>query len=328
MAGRRARIFFRSRIVALSLILTCCSAEVSYSDPPKSSQLSEELDFFETKIRPVLAKHCYECHSESSSELQGGLRVDTREGLRIGGDSGPAVVPGNAAQSLLLSAIRFQGLEMPPEAKLDDVAIANIQRWIETGATDPRDGAATLPASALNIQKSKGFWSFQPIQVPALPRVRNRSWPTSPIDYFILAKLESSGLEPAPPADKSELVRRVYFDLHGLPPKPMKDSSMNCLPAHVMENGGGNIGWMSCGSQKQKGLNTIERFKGRGVSEIMSFDPSTMENQSTRLLLSNWRGMRWISTNPKAWSQLDFIAWGRCVAMPAIKKSQGAAMKS
>ncbi|MCF7960253.1 MAG: PSD1 and planctomycete cytochrome C domain-containing protein [Pirellula sp.] len=220
MAGRRARIFFRSRIVALSLILTCCSAEVSYSDPPKSSQLSEELDFFETKIRPVLAKHCYECHSESSSELQGGLRVDTREGLRIGGDSGPAVVPGNAAQSLLLSAIRFQGLEMPPEAKLEDAAIANIQRWIETGATDPRDGAATLPASALNLQKSKGFWSFQPIQVPALPRVRNRSWPTSPIDYFILAKLESSGLEPAPPADKSELVRRVYFDLHGLPPTP------------------------------------------------------------------------------------------------------------
>ncbi len=220
MVARIARIITQYRIIALSLIIASCSAEVSYSDPPKSSQLSDDLDFFETKIRPVLVKHCYECHSESSNELQGGLRVDTREGLRIGGDSGPAVVPGNAAQSLLLSAIRYQDLEMPPVAKLDDAAIANIQRWIETGAADPREGAAILPDSTPNIQKSSGFWSFQPIQVPAFPAVLNTSWPTSPIDTFILAKLESSGLGPAPPADKSELVRRVYFDLHGLPPTP------------------------------------------------------------------------------------------------------------
>ena len=181
---------------------------------------SDESDFFEAKVRPVLVKHCYECHSESADELQGGLRLDTRAGTRLGGDSGPAVTPGKPSKSLLLSAIRHNGLKMPPDEKLSDDVIADIEHWIKKGAPDPREGAATIALPAFDLQQARKYWAFQPIGDHKIPAVQNVGWPQTSVDNFVLAKLESKGLQPASTADKFELCRRIYFDLHGLPPSP------------------------------------------------------------------------------------------------------------
>ena len=207
----KLKVIFTWTVVSFSF---CKSVR---SEPPDTAL---SLKFFETNVRPVLEKNCYECHSDSSKELQGGLRVDTREGVRRGGDSGPAVIPSESAKSLLLAAVRHEGLKMPPDRKLPESAIVDIQRWIQLGAHDPREESANLSAAAMNIQNASHNWSFQPIGASKLLSVHNSDWPTSPLDFFILAKLEQSGLRPSPPADKLELCRRVYFDLHGLPPTP------------------------------------------------------------------------------------------------------------
>ena len=184
------------------------------------SPASDESVFFEAKVRPVLVKHCYECHSESADELQGGLRLDTRAGTRLGGDSGPAVTPGKPSKSLLLSAIRHSGLKMPPDEKLSDDVIADIEHWIKKGAPDPREGAATIAGPAFDLQQARKYWAFQPIRDHEIPTVQNVGWLQTAVDNFVLAKLESKGLQPASTADKFELCRRIYFDLHGLPPSP------------------------------------------------------------------------------------------------------------
>ncbi len=189
------------------------------ADPPKPV---DDIAFFEAKVRPILVEHCYECHSEAADELQGGLRLDTRAGVRLGGDSGPAVVPGDPSKSLLLSAIRHISVKMPPEGKLSEAAISDIEDWIKKGAPDPRDGAATFSGPSFDLALAREFWAFQPIRNHELPAVQNVGWPQTAVDNFILAKLESSGLQPALPADKLDLCRRVYFDLHGLPASPQQ----------------------------------------------------------------------------------------------------------
>ncbi len=209
-----------------SLVLTVCVVAVAIAcpqrliaDPPKSTG---DMAFFEAKIRPILVAHCYECHSAAAAEVQSGLRLDTRAGVRLGGDSGPAVVPGEPSKSLMLSAIRHIGVKMPPDEKLSEAAILDIENWIKKGALDPRDGEATFSGPSFDVQQARDFWAFQPIRDHDLPTVQNADWPKTAVDNFILAKLESSGLQPASPADKLELCRRVYFDLHGLPPSPQQ----------------------------------------------------------------------------------------------------------
>jgi hypothetical protein len=181
---------------------------------------SGEFDFFERRIRPVLAQHCYECHSAQSKSLKGGLRVDTREGLRLGGKSGtPAIVPGDAEKSLLLQALRHTSddLKMPPKRKLSPQQIADFEQWIRAGAPDPRAGER----SAVSGQRSaKQHWAFVPVREQVLPKVKDTSWPQTPIDHFILAKLEANSLKPSPPADPRTLIRRMTYDLTGLPPTP------------------------------------------------------------------------------------------------------------
>jgi hypothetical protein len=176
-----------------------------------------ELNFFETRIRPVLVERCYECHSQGSEMVQGGLLVDSREGLLTGGDSGPAIVPGDAAGSLLLEALRYESFEMPPDGKLDDKVITDFEHWINAGAADPRTGG---PAERRTIDLTEGrkFWCFQPIPSHAAPAVRKAEWPLKDIDPFILAKLEEANLEPAADAERAAWLRRVTFDLIGLPP--------------------------------------------------------------------------------------------------------------
>jgi hypothetical protein len=183
----------------------------------------EGLEFFEKRIRPALVQHCYKCHSTQSPEAKGKLLLDTREAIRKGGESGPAVVPGKPEESWLLAAIAHDGTfyDMPPSGKLPAPVIADFRRWIEIGAPDPRDkpaGAALAWEQVLAGRKN--WWSLQPVKNPPVPEVRNAAWSTDPIDRFLLAKLEAAGLEPTPPADPRALVRRLSFVLTGLPPKP------------------------------------------------------------------------------------------------------------
>jgi hypothetical protein len=176
-------------------------------------------DFFEKQIRPVLVQHCYQCHSAEAKKVKGGLLLDTRDGIRKGGETGPAVVPGKIDKSLLIQAIRYGGeLKMPPKGKLPDAAIADFEKWVAMGAPDPREKRAASKAEPYNFDEARKHWAYQPIRNPALPAVRLSSAAASPIDNFILAKLEANGLTPSPPADRRTLIRRAYYDLIGLPP--------------------------------------------------------------------------------------------------------------
>src|SRR5262245_16549960 len=170
-----------------------------------------EREFFEKKIRPVLAEHCYPCHSQQATKVEGGLRLDTREDLRRGGDSGPAIVPGHSKASLLIKALRQEGSKMPPQGPLPPAVVADFVRWIDAGAFDPRD-AATSVASAGAREKDK-LWSLQPVRRPDVPSVRDASWPHTDIDRFVRARLERERLEPSGDADPAILCRRLHFVL-------------------------------------------------------------------------------------------------------------------
>ncbi len=185
-------------------------------DDPKGAE------FFETKIRPVLVNSCYECHSAQSAKVKGGLLLDTREGLRKGGSSGPAVVPGNPEASLLVRAIRHadEELKMPPKDTLSDKVVGDFVQWIRMGAPDPRTGANASGYKRMTPEEAKRFWAYQaPKKAPA-PAVKDAAWPRGEIDRFILARLEEKGLRPAADADRRTLLRRLSFDLLGLPPSP------------------------------------------------------------------------------------------------------------
>lgn len=177
-------------------------------------------DFFEKKIRPVLIEHCYKCHSTAAGKIEGGLALDTRRAMRAGGSSGPAVVPSDEQKSLILAAIRHDGLAMPPDRKLPAEVIADFERWIADGAADPRDGAAPVAKPTIDYAEARKHWSFQPVQVVAPPPNADPAWALDPIDRFVLAKLEASGLKPAAEADARTLLRRTTFLTTGLPPTP------------------------------------------------------------------------------------------------------------
>lgn len=181
---------------------------------------AEQIKFFETNVRPVLANYCYKCHGPEKQK--GDLRLDSFDALRKGGTTGPAFVAGRPEESLLLTAIAYKddSLKMPPSEKLADRHIAALTQWIKMGAPYPAGQAATVAGSALDLEAGRNFWSFKPPVEPPLPTVRNTGWPQSPIDHFVLAKLEESGLNPVPAADKRSLIRRATFDLTGLPPAP------------------------------------------------------------------------------------------------------------
>ncbi len=179
----------------------------------------EQIEFFESKVRPIFVDHCYECHSAKSKSIKGGLQVDTRDGLLKGGDSGPIIVSGDPEKSLLIKAVRYTNpdLQMPPKNKrLSPEQIAALEAWIKMGAPDPRNAASTINSSPAAAK----HWAFQPIQSPALPAVKNKRWAQNSIDTFVLAKLESAKLDPSPATDKRTVIRRATFDLTGLPPTP------------------------------------------------------------------------------------------------------------
>jgi len=181
----------------------------------------EHLEFFEKKIRPVLVDQCYKCHS-AGEKIKGDLVLDTREGLLVGGQSGPAIVPKKPEKSLLIKVIKHEDpdLAMPPkEPKLADNVIADFEQWIRMGAPDPRE-ATEHKIAAVDFEKAREHWAFKPVTKPAVPKAADKKFVQSPIDAFVFAKLQEKGLRPSPQADKRTLIRRVYYDLTGLPPTP------------------------------------------------------------------------------------------------------------
>jgi len=207
----------------------------------------EQLDFFEKKIRPVLAEQCYKCHS-ANEKIKGELELDTRVGTMKGGESGPVIIPGNPAKSLFMKLVRHEDPErkMPPKSeKLPDDVIANLEKWIAMGAPDPRE-LSDRKIVALDMDKAKDHWAFRPVTKPAPPKVSDRSgFVQSPIDSFVLEKLAAKGLAPSPKADKRALIRRITYDLTGLPPTAdeveafVKDNSKDAytkLVDHLLES--------------------------------------------------------------------------------------------
>ena len=215
---RRQR-FVPTRIWPLAaLALALVSGRARADEPP------EAVAFFEAKIRPVLAAHCYQCHSAEAlrtGKLKAQLLVDTRAGMQKGGESGAAVVPGKRQESLLLAALKYDGLEMPPTGRLPDQVIADFERWIDMGAPDPRDEPpAEVDARTIDVAAGREHWSYRRLHPASPPPVRDNAWPRTDIDRFVLARLEAAGLSPNPEASRETLARRVFFDLIGLPPTP------------------------------------------------------------------------------------------------------------
>ena len=194
---------------------------------------AEALKFFENKVRPILADQCQECHG--SAKHKGGLRLDNLPYILQGGEGGPAIVPGQPDKSLLMKAISYtdKDLEMPPDGKMSDADMATLKQWIAMGAPWPEAEVA----SARPVRKpgqitaeDRQWWAFQPVKEPKVPSAKIQALgspgtegskgPRNAIDQFVLAKLAENGLQPAPEADPDELIRRVSFDLTGLPPTP------------------------------------------------------------------------------------------------------------
>lgn len=184
---------------------------------------SEQVEFFETKIRPLLSRECYECHSNEAKVLKGGLRLDSRDAVLQGGDSGESVVPGDPDKSNLIQAVRWLSSEMPPDGKLNESEIAALTKWVEIGAPWPEEKAAAPAAPAKTYDwptLRAAHWAWQPVVRPSLPTVKQADWLKNDVDRFVLAGLEATGLQPNPRAKPHVWLRRVSLDLIGLPPTP------------------------------------------------------------------------------------------------------------
>jgi hypothetical protein len=207
----------RSSLLVVSVLFIAATAGRG-ADPKPTP---EQAEFFEKKVRPVLVAKCFACHS-ADKKRSGGLLVDSRAALLKGGDTGPAIVPGDPDKSLLVVAIGYQDTpKMPKRSKLPDEEVADLTAWVKMGAPWPNSKTETVVApKEFDLEERKKHWSLQPLARVAPPQVKNKDWPRNDMDRFILAALEAKGLQPADPADKRTWLRRVTFDLIGLPPTP------------------------------------------------------------------------------------------------------------
>jgi len=200
---------------------------------------ADQIQFFEKNIRPVLVDSCYKCHSAESEKVKGGLTLDTKEATLLGGESGhPGITPGSPIESSIFEAITWANgdMQMPPKNKLPDEVIAHFKKWIEMGAPDPRESAAVAVAKrTIDMDEGRKHWAFQRPVATEPPAVKTENWAKTDFDRYILASLEKAGLHPVKDADRSTLIRRIAFDLTGLPPTPdevkafLADSSPDAL---------------------------------------------------------------------------------------------------
>ena len=209
---------------------------------------NKDFEFFEAKIRPVLVQNCYKCHSDKAKKLKAGLYLDRKAGWQQGGENGPVIVPGKPEESRLITAISYKEneLRMPPNSKLSRQILADFEKWIAMGAHDPRDEPLeaihkTTGPQSKSLEDGRRFWAFKPLVNPKTPVVKHKSWISTELDKFIIARLEGKGLQPADPAGKITLLRRAYFDLTGLPPTPeqidsfLADDSPEAYPRLIDE---------------------------------------------------------------------------------------------
>ncbi|HEY5315752.1 MAG TPA: DUF1549 domain-containing protein, partial [Pirellulales bacterium] len=192
----------------------------------RAAEPAAGVEYFERHVRPVLVEQCYKCHSAQAKKLQAGLWADSRQGLLTGGDTGPAIVPGKPDDSLLVQAVRYDdvALQMPPRGKLPPEQIAALTTWVKMGApwaTETGKAGAPVAKAAFDLEgRKRAHWAWQPVKVRPAPKTRDTAWPAGDIDRWILARLEAANLRPAPAADRRTLLRRLHFDLTGLPPTP------------------------------------------------------------------------------------------------------------
>lgn len=212
-----------TQVLAVSVI--CFGVEISTHAFAADEITAEQKEFFESKIRPIFVEHCYECHSVSADDIEGGLLLDSKWGWETGGDTGPAIVPGDPDESLVIEAIRYQEdvvSAMPPRSKLSAEKIALLEKWVKEGASDPRPKSERVPSAMVETfdlkKRYEEHWSWRDVVSPTPPEVLDPSWPRSDVDRFVLEKIETAGLRPAREADRPTWLRRVYFDLIGLPP--------------------------------------------------------------------------------------------------------------
>ena len=212
------------RVIATSFLALGAVCVPALADSASPQTLTaEQSAFFETKVRAVLATNCYKCHSVEQGKAKGGLTLDSRDGWAKGGDTGPAITPGDPEKSLLIKAVTGADpdLQMPPKGeKLTAAQIADLSTWIKMGAPDPRIVTTTGAKLSGLTDKARAHWSYQPIKPPAVPAVTNKVWVATPVDAFILAKLEANKMVPNRPAPREVLLRRATYDLIGLPPTP------------------------------------------------------------------------------------------------------------
>jgi mono/diheme cytochrome c family protein len=195
----------------IGILVACLAAAARAQSAP------DDEDFFEKRVRPIFVRHCFDCHGAGAPKPKGGLRLDSRDGLLKGGSQGPSVVPGDPARSLLVRAVRGEDedLEMPPDGRLEEAQIRDLEEWVRRGAPGPR--AAPPPPEGA---RPPPLWSLVRPKPVVPPEVRRKEWPVTPIDRFVLNMLEERGLSPSPEADPATLLRRLTFDLTGLPPSP------------------------------------------------------------------------------------------------------------
>jgi hypothetical protein len=205
----------RGLAILATAVLLLAPSRVSAAAPAAA-----DLEFFEKRIRPLLIKHCHECHA--GEKIEAGLRLDSSVGWLRGGDNGPAIVPGKPDESLLIQAIRYGGdFEMPPSGKLPGEAIKLFEQWVARGAPAPKTNDERIKRTpSIDIQDGKDFWAYQKVKQSAVPTPAGAEWSRHAIDAFIKARLDTAGVAPNEQADRATLVRRLYFDLVGLPPTP------------------------------------------------------------------------------------------------------------
>ena len=208
-SGRRAPLCSVLRSLIALLLGFCWS-------PHSPAAADDGIEWFERRIRPLLVEHCIECHGPV--EQKGGLRLDHRGGWELGGDSGPALSPGDPDNSLLVSAVRYEGLEMPPRGRLSDEDIAALETWIRSGAADPRDVPPEMPdaSETSSVRPASEHWAYLPLQASTPPAVQDVAWPITAIDRFLLADLETADLAPVRDAPRAVLARRLAIDLCGM----------------------------------------------------------------------------------------------------------------
>jgi cytochrome c553 len=217
-----------SKSLPLAFIAVALSAAPALALPPATQPskppTKEQVAFFESKVRPLLVAHCYKCHSVEEKKSKGGLVLDTRDGWQKGGENGPVIIPGDVKKSKLLIAIRHEDpdLEMPPKVeKLADADIAVLEQWVKMGAPDPREATPEQVTKLTGLNDAaKAHWAYQPVKPQQVPAASDAAWVKSPVDAFILRKLDDNGLKPSSSASKETLIRRATYDLIGLPPSP------------------------------------------------------------------------------------------------------------